>query len=40
MSEIILRNVIVDDLQVFLDFQQDRDANYMAAFTWYEGSRS
>ena len=33
MSEIILRNVMEDDLQVFFKFQQDRDANYMAAFT-------
>ncbi|MFJ8530987.1 GNAT family N-acetyltransferase [Bacillus sp. NPDC094106] len=33
MSRIMLRNVIEDDLPIFFKHQQDREANYMAAFT-------
>lgn len=33
MSNIILRNVIEDDLPIFFKHQQNREANYMAAFT-------
>jgi RimJ/RimL family protein N-acetyltransferase len=33
MSNIMLRNVIEDDLPIFFNYQQDRDANHMAAFT-------
>ncbi|WHY85901.1 GNAT family N-acetyltransferase [Neobacillus novalis] len=33
MSNIILRNVIEDDLPIFFMHQQNREANYMAAFT-------
>ncbi|QUW20964.1 GNAT family N-acetyltransferase [Sporosarcina sp. Marseille-Q4063] len=33
MSNIMLRNVIEDDLPIFFKYQQDRDANQMAAFT-------
>ncbi|MBJ8054119.1 GNAT family N-acetyltransferase [Bacillus cereus] len=33
MSNIILRNMIEDDLPIFFKHQQNREANYMAAFT-------
>lgn len=33
MSRIMLRNVIEDDLPIFFKYQQDREANHMAAFT-------
>lgn len=33
MSNIILRNVIENDLPIFFKHQQNREANYMAAFT-------
>ncbi|MBS4195532.1 GNAT family N-acetyltransferase [Bacillus sp. FJAT-49870] len=33
MSSIILRNVNEDDLPIFFKYQQNREANYMAAFT-------
>ncbi|PEU18115.1 MULTISPECIES: GNAT family N-acetyltransferase [unclassified Bacillus (in: firmicutes)] len=33
MSKIMLRNVIKDDLPIFFKHQQNREANYMAAFT-------
>ena len=32
-QELLLRDVVEDDLPLFFDFQLDRDANYMAAFT-------
>ncbi|GGH86644.1 RimJ/RimL family protein N-acetyltransferase [Pullulanibacillus pueri] len=33
MSNILLRNVIEDDLRIFFNYQQNPEANYMAAFT-------
>ncbi len=32
-NELLLRNVVNDDLPIFFEYQLDRDANYMAAFT-------
>jgi RimJ/RimL family protein N-acetyltransferase len=33
IQNLFLRGVVDDDLPLFFDFQLDRDANYMAAFT-------
>jgi len=33
MSNIMLRNVIMDDLPIFFKHQQNGEANHMAAFT-------
>ncbi|MBA4493372.1 GNAT family N-acetyltransferase [Paenactinomyces guangxiensis] len=33
MRNIVLRDVIDSDLPVFFEYQRDREANYMAAFT-------
>jgi RimJ/RimL family protein N-acetyltransferase len=32
-NELVLRNVANDDLPIFFEYQLDREANYMAAFT-------
>ena len=32
-NKLVLRNVAIDDLPIFFEYQLDQEANYMAAFT-------